>query len=95
MVNLQPDILCSVPPVELMLPSLETAASGKNRRTGMDLLRPHQATQGLSLSGKKKYLCVKVKLKRLRNPEEEYPGVIVCLGQQIETEPHTHWRNKS
>lgn len=41
-----------VPPVELMLPSFETAASGKNRRTGMVLLRPLQAMQGLSLVDK-------------------------------------------
>lgn len=47
------DTLVSVPPVELMSPSFETAASGKNKRTGMDLLRPHQAMQGSSLSEKK------------------------------------------
>lgn len=92
MSTLRPTLFVVVPPVELRLPSFETAASGKNKMTGMDLLRPHQAMQGLSLSTKKKTIfCINV----------EQNGCVasrLCLFQTSRLrQNHTHfqrcWKN--
>lgn len=51
--NFRASTNCNVPPAEQMFPSFETTASGKNKRTGIVLLRPLHAMQGWSLVDKR------------------------------------------